>query len=52
MTQMTLLSNITLHVMTFVELKFNLVKWFKGEFDVSQNDEKRTITVLIINIRS
>ena len=35
------MSDVTSDVMTFAELKFILVKWRKGEFDVDGNDVKR-----------
>ena len=41
------MSEVTLDVMTFTDLKFTLEKRRKGEFDVSRHDVERAITTLI-----
>ena len=45
------MSDVASDVMAYAELKYNLEKWLKDEFDVDQNDPKRCITVFRINVQ-
>ena len=41
------LSDIISNITTFVDLKFSLEKWCKGEFDIDWNSVKWGVTVYI-----
>ena len=50
MTPMVLLRNKMLNVIMFAELNFSLNKWHKGNFDLSWNDIKLGLTILLLKI--